>query len=192
MKKIVFITIASAVILYTACVWALEFSADMVTTTEAGTFEGKIFVSNNKMRTEMPQAISIVRFDKQITWVIMPEQKMYMEQTIDPKTVSSAAEKVPGEIERTALGDETVDGRSTTKYKVVYTAANTEETVLQWIDKETSIPIKVGSEDGTWLTEYRNLKVGPQPDSLFEMPEGYAKFNMPNMQDIQKMMGNSD
>ena len=192
MKKLLFLAAMSAVILCGASALALEYSADMVNTMEDGTFEGKMYISNDKIRMEMSDTISIVRMDKQLTWVIMPGQNMYMEQQIDPKTVTGASEHMPGELERTLLGDDTVDGRAAAKYRVVYTSANGTETVLQWIDKEYTIPVKTAAENGDWSTEYKNIKVGPQDEALFEVPAGCNKFSMPDIPNMQEMMNQQE
>jgi hypothetical protein len=34
--------------------------------------------------------------------------------------------------------------------------------------------------DGSWSVEYKNVSLGPQPDSLFEVPEGFQKATMPS------------
>ena len=137
----------------------------------------------------MAGAISIVRLDKNITWVIIPEQKMYMEQPINPRMVSGVSEKMPGEIERTFLGNETVDGKAAAKYRIIAESSGERQTILQWSDTATSVPIKVSAEDGSWSVEYRNLKVGPQEASVFEVPQGYSKFSMPNAGDMAGMSG---
>lgn len=189
MKRLKFLFIAVGLCLLASTALALEFSADMVSANRDGTFSGRIFVAENKVRTEAAGAISIVRLDRNITWVIMPDQKVYMEQPINPMMVSGASEKRPGEIERKFLGNEDVDGRPAAKYRIVCESNGMRETVLQWSDRASSVPLKVSAEDGSWSVTYKNLKVGPQDPSLFEVPEGYTKFSMPNMGDMANMLG---
>lgn len=162
---------------------AQDFSADMVSTTKGGVFTGKIYVAKEKTRMEMPQAITITRMDKNIVWILMPEQKMYMEQPLKPEKVAASTDKMPGEIERKHLGTETVDGKKTEKYRIVYTVENKRETIFQWVDTDSGFPIKTAAEDGSWATEYKNLKVAKQPDTLFEIPAGYQKssYGIPPM-----------
>ena len=157
---------------------ALDFSADMVSTTKDGTFTGKIFVTKEKTRMEMSQAITITRMDKKIVWMLMPEEKMYMEQPLKPQNVVASKEKVPGEIERKYLGTETVDGKKTEKYKIVYKVENQREAVFSWIDTASGFPIKTSAEDGSWTVEYKNLKTGKQPNTLFEIPAGNKKVSI--------------
>ena len=156
---------------------AQDFSADMVSTTKAGVFTGKIFVAKEKTRMEMPQAITITRIDKNIVWILMPAQKMYMEQLLKPENVVATTDKMPGEIERKLVDKEIIDGKTTNKYKIVYVAADKKETIFQWI-ADSGLPIKSAAVDGSWTVEYKNLKTGKQPDTLFEIPTGYQKFSL--------------
>lgn len=164
--------------------WAFDFSADVVSAAEGHSFTGKMYVSGDKTRMDAAGAVTITRIDKNVAWVIMPGQNMYMEQPLDPQSVAGAAEKMPGEIERVLIGPDTVDGKATSKYRIRYVSREGEAVVLQWIDPRTGIPVKTAAEDGSWSMEYKNLKVEKQDDGLFEIPAGYQKFVMPNMQDM--------
>lgn len=163
---------------------AQEFSADVFSTIEGAAYEGKIFVTKDKVRMEIPGNITITRMDKQVVWMLMPNERMYMEQPFNPRNVAAATEDIPGEIERTFIGEEPVDGRMASKYRVVYETDGKSEAIFQWIDESHGIPVKTAAEDGNWTTEYKNLKIDTQPDSLFEIPEGYNKFSyeMPQME----------
>jgi hypothetical protein len=164
---------------------ALDFSADMVSTVRGGgSFAGKTFVSGDKSRMEAAGAITITRIDKGVTWMIVPEQNMFIEQPIDVSKVAGTTDKIPGELERSLLGREAVGKISADKYRVAYTENGRKVAVLQWIDPASGIPVKTASEDGGWSVEYKNLVVGAQPDSLFEVPQQYSKMAMPNMADI--------
>ena len=157
---------------------ARDFSADMVFTTKDGVLTGKIFVAKEKTRMETAQTITITRIDKNVVWILMPAQRMYMEQPLKPENVVATTDKIPGEIERKLVGKETVGGKRTDKYRIVYTTADKKETVFQWIAADSGLPIKSAAVDGRWTIEYKNLKTGKQPDSLFEIPTGYQKFSL--------------
>ena len=158
--------------------FAQEFSADMLDTTPGRTFQGKIFVTKDKVRMDMPEAITISRIDKKVVWMIIPAQQMYMEQPFNPANIPATADKIMGEIERKFLGKETVDGKPADKYRVTYEIEGRRNTVIQWIAKDFKIPVKTASEDGSWVVEYRNIRIGSQPENLFEIPVGYKKFSM--------------
>ncbi|MFA5146034.1 MAG: hypothetical protein WC515_01440 [Candidatus Omnitrophota bacterium] len=186
-KALIFMGILVSAACSTAAL-ALDFSADMVSTTRAGSFTGKIFAAKDKVRMDMAGAVTITRMDKDVAWVLMPQQNMYMEQKLDPERIAGATEKMPGEMERTLVGKDTVDGKMTDKYLIVYTSKEGRATVFQWIDPVSGIPLKTAAEDGSWSVEYRNLMVGAQDDSLFEIPSGYQKFAMPDISDMMKGM----
>src|SRR3989338_8637110 len=81
-----------------------NFSADMIMQGQGLNFQGRIFVSDKKTRMEMPEATMIMRLDKNVSWMLMPSQKMYMEQPIDLTKVAQATGNVPGLIEKQSLG----------------------------------------------------------------------------------------
>lgn len=166
-----------------------EFSADVVTTSVgAPTMSGKMYVSKDKSRMEIQQGVVIARMDKKVAWILMPEQKKYMEQPIDPRNAVGTNEKMPGEIERTLVGKETIGGKLTDKYRIVYPVMGKNETVFQWIEPTSKIPLKTAAEDNSWSTEFKNLQVGAQAESLFEVPAGYEKFSMMAPGDITNMI----
>ncbi|MFH1580833.1 MAG: DUF4412 domain-containing protein, partial [Pseudomonadota bacterium] len=123
------------------------------------------------------QTTIITRIDKNIVWILMSAQRMYMEQALKPENVVAATDKMSGEIERKLVGKETIDGKTTNKYRIVYVVADKEETIFQWITT-SGLPIKSAAVDGSWTVEYKNLKTGKQPDTLFEIPAGYQKFSL--------------
>ena len=161
-----------------------EFSADSVSGFSGRTQKAKLYFSNNKWRMESEaygrKTITIVRADKKVMWILMPDQKMYMEQKISDEHMVGRTEKIPGELERKKVGSEKVNGYPCSKYKVTYKIQGMPENtvVYQWITKN-NLPIKTAAPDGSWYSEYKNIKIGKQPDSLFELPAGYKIFKLP-------------
>ncbi|MBA2124435.1 hypothetical protein B9J78_05845 [bacterium Unc6] len=90
------LVIVALIFLFGGIAFAQDFSADMVSTTKSGVVTGKIFVTKEKTRMEMPQAITITRMDKNVVWILMPDQKMYMEQSLKPENVVATTDKMPG------------------------------------------------------------------------------------------------
>ena len=164
---------------------AEDFSADMVSRTGNETFNAKIYVSGQKSRTESADSIIITRMDKNVSYMVMPSEKMYMEHPIDPRMAPKATKEFAGETERQSLGREDVDGQSAEKFKVTYTENGKTESVYQWIT-DAQVPVKVEAVDGSWSMEYKNLTVGAQPADLFEPPADYQKMSMPSMGDMLK------
>lgn len=156
--------------------YAADFSADMVSSTVDGVFNAKLYVSGDKSRMESDQFTTISRMDKEVIWVLMPEQKMYMEQPIDLRQAASTQEKIKGEIERKVIGPETINGINTIKYLVTIETDGKGASVFQWIDETSHIPVKTAAVDGSWSSEFKNIKLDPQDQGLFEIPSGYQKM----------------
>lgn len=161
---------------------AIEFSADTITTTgEFKTF-GKIYFSDDTFRMDIdsPQTMTMItRRDKNVVWNVMHDQKIYMEMPIREENKPRVEKEFEGEIERKVLGKETIDGHPTEKYLITYKIGDKKHQVYQWWATDIKFPVKTEAINGEWKQEYKNLKMGKQPDSLFEVPVGYKKFQMP-------------
>ncbi len=169
---------------------ATNFSAEMVMKAEGQIMQGKLYVSNSKSRMETQVGVIIARPDKNVSLILMPEQKMYMEQPIDLKRVPKTSKELPGETERTLIGTEAVEGKTAKKFKITYTENGRQESLYQWLADGVPVPVKMETLDGSWSMEYRNINVGFQPDSLFEPPANYQKFAVPNMAAMGQALSN--
>jgi hypothetical protein len=138
-------------------------------------------MKDKKMRMEnqrMP-GYNIIRGDKNVMWMVMPPSKSYMEMKADPSNKPKTEEKIPGEISRKKIGSEKIDGHPTDKYEITYTNKGKTDKIYQWMATDISFPIKTAAVDGGFTQEYKNIKMGSQSDSLFEVPSGYKKMAMP-------------
>lgn len=154
------------------------FSADIVSYASKETMNGKIIVSRDKMRFENAGMVTITRMDKKLVWLLMPSEKMYMEQSIRLDNVVPSAEPVAGEVERTLLGTEAVNGQAANKYRITIQVDGKKNSLYHWLAVDSGLPLKIGAIDGSWWKEYRNIKVGEPDASLFELPDEYKKFAM--------------
>ncbi|MBM4330849.1 MAG: hypothetical protein FJ117_06415 [Deltaproteobacteria bacterium] len=185
MKKLsIPVVILTIAFVFTGSVFAAEFSADMISKAQGEKLQSKIYMKKNKIRLETKgeEAYSILRTDKNVAWMVFPKDKAYMEMV--PKGPQVQGEKLRGEVSRKYLGSETIDGRPTKKYEVTLKDADISDKAYQWVATDLNYPIKISAVDGSWSTEYKNIKVGAQPDSLFELPAGYEKMAMPGMPGI--------
>ncbi len=181
------ISIILLLILFASSIaFALEFSADSITT-QKGEFQtkGKLFYKADKFRMETQahgdmNMIVITRIDKKVAWNLMPETKTYMEMPLNMQHRPKVEEKYEGEIERKQVGSETIDGHPTKKYLITYKTDNETHQVYQWVATDINMPVKTSAIDGSWSHELRNIKIGNQPDNLFEIPAGYQKMQMPH------------
>ncbi len=152
-----------------------SFSSEMVSQSAGQTENAKIFVSGDMMRTEVAGTIMILRQDKNVMWIVMPSDRMYMEMSLDMNKAPKVSKEVEGEVERVPLGKEMVDGLLADKFKIAYA----EGIMYQWLT-DSGFPVKMEAADGSWSIQYKNISFGPQPPSLFEVPAGFEKASMPS------------
>ncbi len=183
-----------------AVAWAgqaprVEYSADSTMDTAEVSMKGRVHYTPTRERREMVQGgqkmITIQRRDKKVMWTLMPEEKMYMEMSLDAKR---APDDLTGyKIEQTTVGPETVNGVSTTKSKVIMTdAKGAKMGGFMWTTKD-GIVVKtdvIAMDKGgkqRMKMELTNLKVTKQDAALFEIPAGYTKMDLGGMMGFGNM-----
>ncbi len=164
-----------------------NFSADIVTTTSNGTFTSKVVSKDGKQRIEHSAAgkgmVNILRPDKKVVWMLMPDRKSYMEMPIDSRKqdVLSQLHDPTVKTDKEFLGNETVDNHPARKYHLtVYKDGRKETSGFLWEASDlNNFPVKYQNEDKTVTILWKNIKFDNAPDSLFEIPAGYKKMEMP-------------
>lgn len=169
-----------------------DFSADMVMTSSMGIMKGKVFFKGGNFRQEMAmgggQQITIFRKDKDLVWVLMPQQRMYMEMQGGGK--QNMAPVDPEEIEKMGkkkyLGKEKINGYLCSKYEYT-THDGSIDAATYWIAEKLNIPVKIEMDgpSGHMVMEYRNIREKTIPGDLFTIPSGYQKMSMPMMPGMQ-------
>lgn len=185
----------------------VDYSADSTMETEGGmTMKSRVYYSPGKQRMEMGGAdgmVSIIRKDKKVTWQLMGD--MYMEM---PMNQADSQDLHDMDVQQTAVGDETVNGVKTSKYKVIATKKDGSKfggffwTTKDGITVKMDLLSKEGDKKVRMSSELTNLKIEKQNPKLFEIPPGYTKNDMgammgggkgkggvPNIQDMMKGMG---
>jgi hypothetical protein len=166
--------------------FAFEMTADMVIKQGPKTQNGTTAIKGEKIRVQMKgqSEYTIMRGDKKVNWVVIPQEKSYMEMHFDPAKKPRIEEKVKGEVSRKLIGSETIDGHPTKKYEVTVKDQGRTDKFYQWIATDLdNFPIKTAALDGTWSTEYKNINKSAA-DTLFEVPSGYEKMAIPAMPNI--------
>jgi hypothetical protein len=153
--------------------------------------------------TKLPGVGEIVYLEKgDKHYVIFPARKQYAELTQDMTGINMDAVRAmtPGQIvafvERQQgverVGDETLNNRPVTKYKVAgrtqtqTTAGQVQGETYIYVDKETGLPLRVegfgtstgnvqGVSGGNLVAEMQDLKTDVDP-SQFELPQGYSQI----------------
>src|SRR3989344_558259 len=146
------------------------------------TMKSRIYYSPGKQRMEMGGAggnVIIIRKDKKVMWQLMGS--MYMERAMGG---ADSQDPHDMDVQQTVVGDETVNGVKTTKYKVIATKKDGSKfggffwTTKDGITVKMDLLSKEGDKKMRMTQELTNLKVGKQDPKLFEIPSGYTKNDM--------------
>lgn len=141
----------------------VQFSADTLTTTpQQGTQLGKLYVGDNRMRTEVTvndnTFIQIIDITNQITYMINTAQKSYMRRKANVEAIPGTAtvkESNPcagmQNITCKKLGEEEISGRVTEKWEFSNTLDSTAGKMYYWLDKERQIPVRQTMPDGSGM-----------------------------------------
>lgn len=175
--------------------WA-DYMADQYITISHGEFggdrrimEAKLYSQGKKLRMETTMAgrksINISRGDKSppVMWVLMPNEKMYME------TLGKEGEGNPMDpgaragVEKIFVTKEHVAGRLTNKFKLVWKDKDGSRlSGFAWeLIELNNAPIRQEffNKNEHVLVQLANITVKKLDPDLFEVPEGYRKISMP-------------
>jgi hypothetical protein len=164
------------------------FSADSTFAAGGMTIDGKIWQQDGKRRQEMSvqgqNQTMIMRPDLGVMYMIMPGTNMAMEMALSPEMAGADYEQILA-LSPQAVGEETVSGLPTTKYRIESDAGSVagQMTGYSWIT-EDGIVVKMEAEvmvDGTLQNInflLQNVQRGPQDPALFELPAGLQVMKM--------------
>jgi len=167
---------------------SVDYQADRIVESSAGTFTGRIFFSADKERTETEmggfQNVTITRHDRNLVWTLMPAQKMVREGDLGTKADPAAVPR-GDDVSVSVVGNETLEGIAAVKYKLI--AKDGGAGGFMWFTRE-GIAVKMdllqkeGGKASRMTVTLRNLQVGPVDAQLFEVPAGYSK--MPSFKSV--------
>lgn len=160
---------------------SVEYSADRIMETEAGTFTGRVYVVPGKERAEMNaggmQSVIILDMNEQVGLMLMPAQRMY--QKLDFAQARQQMGSPADDVTIEPAGEDTVEGIATTRYKLLMKDGSAGG--FMWFSAE-GIPVKMDilQKEGRKKTRatitLRNLEVGAQDPALFRAPDDYAQM----------------
>jgi outer membrane lipoprotein-sorting protein len=128
-------------------------------------------------------------------FLLFPEQKIYADLNATSETennfelgelTDSSPERLLHESSSASsyqnLGPDVIDGRKTTKYRVLGDEGETggnESTILIWVDDELSMPIKSEMTSGTTVVTIALTNIRRAVDSqVFELPKDYKRVEV--------------
>lgn len=164
-----------------------DFTADVIHTIGKKVTNERVYSSDKAIRVEKDErgkhSITIMRLDRKAVWVLMPEQKSYMDMGgLGQGSMELATSVAGAKTERQALGSEQIGPYHCDKFRVQTTYEGHVYTGIEWDAKELGgFPVKQADEKGSWSKEYQNVKLGPQDAALFEIPADYKKLDLGGM-----------
>lgn len=182
------VSIVAGIFICSGMGMAAEFSADMIQTGENIHNKGRLYVKGDKIRQEINagyKQIVIERPDKDLVWTIDPVEKTYMKVTDaiirgidDPR----ARERLKSLSTSKQPTKETINGYLCTKRQWV-TKKKPARTLTEWTSDKLKFILKIviSQPYNERVIEYKNIKLEPVPDSLFELPKGYQQVIPPAM-----------
>jgi hypothetical protein len=181
----------------------VEYSANRVISSEQDghsmQMNARVYYAKGKERDEIEahgQSMTmIMRHDKKLAWMLMPEQKMYTETSYADQAqycnwpcVNIEKAKMGEGKGYTTLGKEVVNVVETTKYKVVCVDKKGDTIEGTFWVASNGVVIKMdftttGKSDKPQhaVIELRNMNIARQDPGLFEIPKGYSKLDMSTM-----------
>jgi len=163
---------------------SVPFSADRSLSVGDRTFSGKIYAKPGSQRHEQAIAgvdqVIILHGADAKGWLVLPKLNSYVEFWFAP----AAAELSADDLLSTKLGEETVAGLRTSKYRIEHVAHDgTLVDGYVWLTRE-GIPMRLdgtytpanGGKSTTIHMELSNVRQGPQNAALFAVPENMMKL----------------
>lgn len=163
---------------------SVPFSADRSLTVGDRSFTGKLYAVPGSQRHEQKIAgvdqVIILHGSDARGWLVLPTLNSYVEFWFG----RAATELKADDVLSTKLGDETIDGQRTTKYRIEHTARDgTEADGYIWLTRE-GIPMRLdgmyrpanGGAPTPVHMELSNVHKGPQDASLFAVPQNMMKL----------------
>jgi hypothetical protein len=161
-----------------------EFSATQSSVRRGQKHTTRLFVAPQRMRLEMPHPsgrgsfVTIVREDRKVAWILMPEQRAYREMTLDQADLGAWVQKIKDDQVIEELGQETVAGYACRKVRVRTKATvmgmTIESTSTVWLSPRLPFPLRSEGDKGNVMT-LEDIVPGKQPADLFEVPADFQK-----------------
>lgn len=158
------------------------YSALRVVEAQGVTMNGKVYYDRGKERWETTmqgvRQVTILLPGEKKMMMYMPDMNMAMEMSMDDVADYGIGEIYDEGIEAEELGNETVEGERTTKYRI--DRAENGATVFVWLTRD-GIPVKAegASAAGTFSMALSELQRGAQDAALFRLPDGVTATKMP-------------
>jgi hypothetical protein len=158
------------------------FSADRLLVINGKSYHGKMWNMPGKERHEQDMngipAAFVLRTDTPIGDLVLPKLHTTVEFVLPPELRLFDDPR----LNKTPVGHEAVNGVPTTKYDIAVTVPEGHGSGNLWLSDQ-GIPMKLegsftraSGRVATLHWELTQVHLGPQPDSLFQSPQGFSKL----------------
>ena len=178
---------------------AQQFAADLIGTgvvSGAARSPGKIYVSNGKVRLEMPDfpgGLFLLDGSAHTAYFVKPAQRVVMDakqstwltqilvpvDLDDPCKEWQAMADIAGATDRggqwrcNRLGPDNAGGSNAIKFRAISPQGARYDC---WIDRQLRFAVSVQREDGSTI-DLENVREGPLPEGSFEIPANFRRFD---------------
>jgi hypothetical protein len=160
----------------------IGFTADRTLVIDGRSYQGKIWAMPGKERHEQViqgfHPIFLLRTDSPLGEIVLAQLKTIVQFALPPELRIL----VTSDLKKRAVGEEKVNGIATTKYAIDESVPEGHATATLWRSRD-GIPMRLdgsfAKQNGKVSTvrwELSHVRIGPQPASLFEAPQGFSKL----------------
>lgn len=132
----------------------------------------KFYFDKDKWRYDVTkgdgEVITIARKDTRLQYTLFPELKRYMTAQLLKDNSPTSSWREPG-AQWKLQSKETIRGIECEKYHVT----DKELQSFVWVSADKKIPLRVQTIDGMNTLDMENFQEGPQPETLFIVPQDY-------------------
>src|ERR1700726_1822862 len=160
----------------------IGFTADRTLVFDGRVYQGKIWTMPGKERHEQAiqafRPVFLLRADNPLGEVVLSQLHTIVQFAMPPELRLFSHP----DLRKNPVGEETVNGIATTKYKIDESVPEGHAAGELWLSRD-GIPMRLpGSftapkgKVATLRWELPHVKIGPQPAALFEAPKGFSKL----------------
>ena len=160
----------------------IGFTADRTLVIDGRTYRGKIWTMPGRERHEQAiqgfRPVFLLRADSPLAEIVLPQLKTIVQFEL-PQELRILGTQA---LKKHPVGRETVNGIATTKYAIDETVQEGRAAGTLWLSRD-GIPMRVAgsftAQKGKVSTvswELSRVRIGPQPASLFDPPQGFSKL----------------
>lgn len=155
--------------------------ADRVVLKDGRVSRASLYCRENMWRIEHnargPVDVTIVRKDKGVMWLLMARTKQFKTLPFNPDSGPTCQHDLLHVRRRNLIGTEILQGRPTTVSEVTVREGTHDVTYYEWRAEDVHLPLRLARKDGTWIADYKNLRVSHLSAQLFELPQHYRPLD---------------